>query len=227
MPRTTRRCSPTCIRRATRTTSTLDDMGTLLPEAVISIEDRNFYQEPGVDPQGILRASVVDWKSHSPTEGASTITQQLVKLRLVGNQASLDRKLREALLAFEIERHYTKGQILEWYLNSVFFANTAWGTAAASKIYFHKQTKDLDLAQASMLAGIIRGPTIYNPLVDWGSAKNRQQTVLDAMIRDGKITAAEAATAFVEDISPPAHMFTPSNSVVYPAFVSYVTGVLI
>ena len=205
----------------------LDDMGTLLPEAVISIEDRNFYQEPGVDPQGIVRASVVDWKSHSPTEGASTITQQLVKLRLVGNEASLDRKLREALLAFEIERHYTKGQILEWYLNSVFFANTAWGTAAASKIYFHKQTKDLDLAQASMLAGIIRGPTIYNPLVDWGSAKNRQQTVLDAMIRDGKITAAEAATAFAEDISPPAHMFRPTNQIIASAFVGYVTAQLV
>ena len=205
----------------------LSDMGTLLPEAVISIEDRNFYQEPGIDPQGIVRASMVDWKSHSPTEGASTITQQLVKLRLVGNQASLDRKMREALLAFEIERHYSKDQILEWYLNSVFFANTAWGTAAASKIYFHKQTKDLDLAQASMLAGIIRGPTIYNPLVNWASAKARQQQVLSAMIRDEKITAADAAQAFAEDLSPPNHMFMPTNEVTAAAFVSYVTGQLI
>ncbi len=145
----------------------LSDMGTLLPEAVISIEDHNFYQEPGVDPQGMIRASMVDWKAHSTVEGASTITQQLVKLRLVGRQTTLDRKVREALLSFEIERRYTKQQILEWYLNSVFFANTAWGSAAASKIYFHKQTKDLDLAEASMLAGIIRGPTLYNPLVNW------------------------------------------------------------
>jgi membrane peptidoglycan carboxypeptidase len=205
----------------------LPDMGTLLPEAVISIEDRNFYQEPGIDPQGIVRASMVDWKSHSTVEGASTITQQLVKLRLVGNQASLDRKMREALLAFEVERRYTKEQILEWYMNSVFFANTAWGTAAASSIYFHKHTKDLDLAQASMLAGIIRGPTIYNPLVDWKSAKNRQKVVLNAMIRDGKITAAQAASAFAEDISPPARMFTPSNYVYAPAFVSYVTSELV
>jgi membrane peptidoglycan carboxypeptidase len=205
----------------------LSTMGTLLPEAVISIEDHNFYQEPGIDPQGIVRASVVDWKSHSTVEGASTITQQLVKLRLVGNQASLDRKMREALLAFEIERRYTKAQILEWYLNSVFFANTAWGAAAASGIYFHKHTQDLDLAQATMLAGIIRGPTIYNPLVSWTSAKNRQKVVLDAMIRDGKITAADAATAFAEDLSPPAHLFTPSNSVYAPAFVGYVTSELI
>src|SRR2546429_5303779 len=202
-------------------------MGTLLPDAVISIEDRNFYSEPGVDPQGIVRASMVNLKSHATVEGASTITQQLVKLRLVGNQTSLDRKMREALLAFEIERRYAKDQILEWYLNSVFFANTAWGTAAASNIYFHKQTKDLDLAQASMLAGIIRGPTIYNPLVNWPSAKSRQKTVLDAMIRDGKIPAADAAKAFVEDLSRPAHMFMPSNQVVAPSFVRYVTTLLI
>ncbi|HSS61879.1 MAG TPA: transglycosylase domain-containing protein [Candidatus Limnocylindrales bacterium] len=205
----------------------LSEMGTLLPEAVISIEDRNFYSEPGIDPQGIVRASVVNYKSGSAVEGASTITQQLVKLRLVGNKASLDRKMREALLAFEIERRFTKPQILEWYLNSVFFANTAWGTAAASKIYFHKQTKDLDLAQASMLAGIIRGPTIYNPLVDWTSAKARQKTVLDAMIRDGKITVEEAAKAFTEDIAPPVHMFMPTNAVAAPAFVSYVVSELI
>src|SRR4029077_6409024 len=205
----------------------LNDMGTLLPEAVISIEDHNFYSEPGIDPQGIVRASMVDWKSHATVEGASTITQQLVKLRLVGNEASIDRKMREALIAFEIERRFTKAQILEWYLNSVFFANTAWGTAAASKIYFHKQTKDLDLAQASMLAGIIRGPTIYNPLVSWSSAKARQQQVLAAMIRDGKITPADAAKAFAEDIAPPNHMFMPTNQVVAPAFVNYVVGLLI
>ncbi|HVH63720.1 MAG TPA: transglycosylase domain-containing protein [Candidatus Dormibacteraeota bacterium] len=205
----------------------LSDMGTYLPEAVISIEDRNFYNEPGVDPQGVIRASMVDWKAHSTVEGASTITQQLVKLRLVGNQTSIDRKVREALLAFEIERRYSKQQILEWYLNSVFFANTAWGSSAASRIYFHKQTKDLDLAQASMLAGIIRGPTIYNPLVNWTSAKQRQATVLNAMIRDGKITAEDAAKAFAEDISPPTHMFMPQNYTWAPAFVGYVTSLLI
>ncbi len=205
----------------------LSEMGTLLPAAVISIEDRNFYSEPGIDPQGIVRASMVDLQSHAKVEGASTITQQLVKLKLVGNEATLDRKMREALLSFQIERKYTKDQILEWYLNSVFFANTAWGTAAASKMYFHTTTSKLDLAQASMLAGVIRGPTLYNPLVNWTSAKQRQKTVLGAMIRDGKITAADAAKAFAEDISPPAHMFLPTNQVVAPAFVRYVTSLLI
>ena len=205
----------------------LSAMGTLLPEAVISIEDRNFYQEPGIDPQGIVRASLIDWRAHSSVEGASTLTQQLVKIRLVGNETTIDRKVREALLAFEIERTYTKSQILEWYLNSVFFGNTAWGAQAASEIYFHKETKDLDLAQASMLAGIIRGPTLYNPLINWTSAKNRQKAVLDAMLRDNKITAADAAKAFAEDISAPAHMYTPTNLIVAADFVRYVTSQLV
>ena len=205
----------------------LPDMGTLLPAAVISIEDRNFYQEPGVDPQGVVRASLIDWRAHSSVEGASTLTQQLVKIRLVGNQTTIDRKVREALLSFEIERTYTKSQILEWYLNSVFFGNTAWGAQAAAQIYFHKDAKDLDLAQASMLAGIIRGPTLYNPLINWTSAKNRQKAVLNAMLRDGKITAADAANAFAEDISAPAHMYTPTNRVVAADFVRYVTSQLV
>jgi len=205
----------------------LSDIGTLLPAAVISIEDRNFYQEPGVDPQGVARATITDWRAHSSVEGASTVTQQLAKLRLVGNKPTLDRKIREALLAFEIERRYTKQQILEMYMNSVFFGDTAWGTKAASQIYFHKKTKDLDLAQASMLAGIIKGPTLFSPLLNWTSSKNRQRDVLQAMLRDGKITADDAAKAFAEDISPPSHMFMPVNQVVAPDMVRYVTGQLV
>jgi membrane peptidoglycan carboxypeptidase len=205
----------------------LPEVGSLLPAAVLSIEDRNFYQEPGVDPQGIARATMIDWRAQSSVEGASTITQQLVKLRLVGNKPTIDRKMREALLSFEIERHYTKPQILEMYMNSVFFGDTAWGTKAASQIYFHKKTKDLDLAQASMLAGIIRGPTLYSPILNWTSAKKRQGKVLQAMLRDGKITAPDAANAFAEDISPPSNMFLPVNQIVAGDFVRYVTDELI
>ena len=205
----------------------LQSMGTLLPEAVLSIEDRNFYSEPGVDPGGVARAAMIDWRAHQNVQGASTITQQLVKLRLVGNEPSLDRKFREALLAFEIERRYAKSEILEMYLNSAFFGNSAWGSAAAAHIYYHKATRDLDLAQASMLAGLIRGPSVYNPILDWKSAKARQSDVLQAMVRDQKITPAEAAQAFSEDISAPAHMYTPINLILAPAFVRYVTGQLV
>ena len=205
----------------------LSSIGNLLPAAVIAIEDRNFYQEAGVDPQGVVRASLIDWRAHSSVEGASTLTQQLVKVRLVGNETTIDRKVREALLAFEIERRYTKAQILEMYLNSVFFGDTAWGSKAAAQIYFHTQTKDLDLAQATMLAGIIRGPTLYSPILNWTSAKNRQHDVLQAMLRDNKITAADAAKAFAEDISPPSHMFFPTNQVVAADFVRYVKNQLV
>ncbi len=205
----------------------LADMGTLLPEAVISIEDHGFYEEPGLDVQAILRAAIADSRAHSAVQGASTITQQLVKLRLVGNETTLDRKIREALVSFQVERTYSKDQILEWYLNSVFFGNTASGSAAASLIFFHKATKNLDLAEASMLAGLIRGPSLYDPLTNWKSAKARQQTVLDAMVRDGKITKAQAAKAYAEDISPPKHMFTPANVITFPDFVSYTTAQLI
>jgi len=205
----------------------LSDLGTLLPAAVLSIEDRNFYQEPGVDPQAIARATMIDWRAKSSVEGASTITQQLVKLRLVGNKPTIDRKMREALLSFEIERRYTKAQILEMYMNSVFFGDTAWGTKAAAQIYFHKKTKDLDLAQASMLAGVIRGPTLYSPLLNWTSAKKRQSEVLQAMLRDGKITPQDAAEAFAEDISPPSHMFWPANQIVAADFVRYAVDDLV
>src|SRR4029077_6262272 len=205
----------------------LSEMGTLLPEAIIAIEDRNFYSEPGVDPGGVTRAAMIDWRAHGKVEGASTITQQLVKLRLVGADPTLDRKVKEALMSFEVERTYSKKQILEMYLNNVFFGNSAWGGAAAAKIYFHEETKDLDLAQASMLAGLVRGPTTYNPLLNWKSAKARQLQVLNAMVQVGTITEEEATTAFAEDISPPSHMFAPTNQILAAGFVRYVVAQLV
>jgi membrane peptidoglycan carboxypeptidase len=205
----------------------LSDMGTNLPDAIIAVEDRNFYQEPGVDPQGIVRAALADLKSGNTAQGASTITQQLVKIRLLGGDPTLQRKVTEALLAFAVEHRYSKSQILEMYLNSVSFGNTAVGTAAASQIYFHETTSRLDLAQASMLAGLIRGPTIYDPFTSWKSARERQHEVLDAMVSVGKITQPQADKAFNEDLSPPQHMFGPANKVIAPGFVSYVTGELI
>ena len=189
--------------------------------------DRQCYNVRGVYQCGVARAAMIDWRAHQLVQGASTITQQLVKIRIVGNEQTLDRKFREALLAFEIERRYTKSEILEMYLNGAFFGNSAWGGAAAAHIYYHKATKDLDLAQASMLAGLIRGPSVYNPLLDWKAAKARQNNVLQAMVRDQKITPAEATQAFNEDLSAPAHMYRPTNLILAPAFVRYVTGQLV
>jgi membrane peptidoglycan carboxypeptidase len=205
----------------------LSAMGSNLPNAIIAIEDRNFAQEPGVDPTGIARAAIVDWRAKDNVQGASTITQQLVKLRLVGDKPTLDRKLREALLSFELEKTYSKLQILELYLNTISFGNSATGTAAAAQIYFHTKTSALDVAQAAMLAGLVRGPTYYSPFLDWKNAKARQLQVLDAMVRAGFTSQAKADTAYAEDISPPNHMFTPMNQITAPGFVSYVTSQLV
>src|SRR5437660_1402469 len=141
----------------------LSGMGGYMPDAVVAVEDRNFYQEPGVDPSGIARAAFVELKAGNGAEGASTITQQLVKVRLLGPDPTIQRKATEALLSFAVEHRYSKSQILEMYLNSVSFGNSAVGAEAASQIYFKKKTSELDLAQASMLAGLIRGPSLYNP----------------------------------------------------------------
>ena len=205
----------------------LSQMGPNLPAAVVAVEDHNFYNEPGIDPVGIARAAVADLKAGSTVEGASTITQQLVKLRLLQDQPTLERKVNEAWLAIEVERRYSKAQILEMYLNDVDFGNSAVGAAAASEIYFHKNTSELDVAQAAMLAGLVRGPTLYDPLVHWQAAKARQQEVLAAMVTANRITQAEADRAYKEDVSPPNHMFAPTNTVLAPGFVNYVTQQLI
>ena len=204
----------------------LSAMGTKLPDAIIAIEDKNFYSEPGIDPQGIARAAIVDIKAHDTVQGASTITQQLVKVRLLGDQPTIQRKLTEALLSFAVERRYSKSEILEMYLNSVPFGNSAVGTAAASQIFFHKKTADLDLAQAAMLAGLVRGPTLYSPFGNWEVAKARQQEVLGAMVDSGKISQSEADKAFKEDLKPPAHMFAATNTTIWAGFVGYVTDQL-
>src|SRR5258706_10921806 len=185
----------------------LSAMGTYLPEATIAIEDRNFYSEPGVDPGGIARATLVDWRSHGTVQGASTITQQLVKVRLVGDEHSIDRKVREALLSFEIEQRFSKDQILEMYLNAVFFGNSSAGSAAAAQIYFHKKTADLTLGEAAMLAGLVRGPTYYSPLNDWTRAKARQKAVLEAMVRSNKITQLDADKAYGAHLNRTARTF--------------------
>ena len=201
----------------------LDQMGRWLPDATIAIEDSGFWTEPGIDVFAMGRAAWIDWRQKQAVQGASTITQQLVKVRLTGNEVSLDRKVREAVLAIQVEHTYTKRQILEQYLNSIDYGNHARGSLASSRVYFHKDTKDLDLAQASMLAGIPQSPANNDPFTFWDHAKSRQLEVLKAMVRTHKITQEQADEAYAEDLSPPAHMFGPTSQVLgAPAFVDWV-----
>jgi len=201
----------------------LSQSGKLLPEATIAIEDANFYHEPGIDMQGMVRAAWVNYREHRTAQGASTITQQLVKLRLLDSSVTIDRKVKEAVLALQVEHTYSKQQILEQYLNTVHFGNNAQGSLAASRIYFHKETKDLDLAQASMLAGIPQSPLYNSPINNWDRAKTRQREVLDAMVRNHYVTRDQADLAYAEDLRPPQHMFTPTPQVLMaPGFTYWV-----
>ena len=204
----------------------LGAMGRYLPAATVAVEDANFWKEPGVDPLSIARAGLTDVRAGAPVQGGSTITQQLVKQRVVGDDASFSRKLREAALAVRVAGTYSKSQILDMYLNSISYGNTAFGAGAAARIYFHRDPAQLDLAQAALLAGLPQNPTLLNPLAHWQAAKQRQRQVLDAMVRTHDITGKESDTAFAEDLSPPAHLFEPGTVDLAPGFVGYVAGQL-
>jgi membrane peptidoglycan carboxypeptidase len=204
----------------------LSEMGRYLPAATVAVEDANFWQEGGVDPLSIGRAVFADLRHRAAVQGGSTITQQLVKLRLVGATTSYSRKLREAALAVRIAGAFSRSQILEMYLNDISYGNTAYGAATAAHVYFHRSPAQLDLAQAALLAGLPQNPTLLDPFRNWDGAKQRQRVVLDAMVRAHDITATDAGTAFAEDLSPPAHLFGPETVNVVPRFMDYVSAEL-
>lgn len=206
--------------------ATLTEMGRYLPAASVAVEDANFWHEPGVDPMSVGRAAWTDLRAGAPVQGGSTITQQLVKRRLVGSDASFSRKLREGVLAMRISSTYSKSQILAMYLNAISYGNAAYGAQAAARIYFHRDAAQLDLAQAAMLAGLPQNPTLLNPLAHWEAARARQGQVLAAMVRTHDITQEQADRASAEDLSPPAHLFAPAVTDLAPGFVSYLRGQL-
>jgi membrane peptidoglycan carboxypeptidase len=206
--------------------ATLAGMGSSLPAATVAIEDANFWHEPGVDPLSVGRAAWTDVRAGAPVQGGSTITQQLVKRRLVGDDATFARKLREGVLAVRISATYSKSQILAMYLNAISYGNAAYGAEAAARIYFHRDAARLDLAQAALLAGLPQNPTLLNPLAHWDLAKQRQGQVLDAMVRTGDVTREQADRALAEDVSPPAHLFGPAVADLAQGFVDYVGGQL-
>lgn len=168
-----------------------------LVQAVMAIEDRRFYEHPGVDLRAVFRAAWRNSVSGHVREGGSTITQQLARLLYLSPDRTLQRKMQEALLAFWLERKLTKDEILTKYLNTAFFGAGAYGVDAAARRYFGKPPKDLSLAEAAMLAGLIRAPSQLAPTRNFGGAKERAHLVLQAMVESGAIgnEAADAARA--------------------------------
>src|SRR5216684_1361037 len=172
-------------------------------DAFIAIEDKHFYSHPGIDLPSILRAALTNFEhvgsSRRPV-GASTITQQVAKNFLLTNEASLDRKVKEALLAMRIERTYSKEKILELYLNEIYLGMGAYGVAAASLLYFDKSVHELSVAEAAYLAALPKAPNNYHPFRQRERALERRNYVLDRMAEDHYITVQEAEKAKKEPL---------------------------
>jgi len=191
-----------------------------LVQATLGTEDPNFYLHPGVDPVAVTRALWYDLRYGAPVVGGSTIPQQLVKLVFLSPERTLERKLKEAVLAAEVSRRYPKDTILELYLNEIHYGNLAYGAEAAAQTYFGKPAADLSLAEASFLAGIPQAPARYDPYTNFAMCKARQETVLGLILKHQVITAQQAEEALAQ----PLRLHPRSASLVMraPHFTLYV-----
>ncbi|WP_221820944.1 transglycosylase domain-containing protein [Neobacillus niacini] len=172
-----------------------------MKNAVIAIEDRRFYEHHGVDYIGITRALIRDIKARGMVEGGSTITQQLTKNTLLTSQKTLKRKVDEVFLAMQIERQYSKQEILQMYLNQIYFGDGAWGIKHAARNYFAKEVKDLSISESALLAGLIKAPSALNPYHHLEKATQRRNLVLTQMKKQGYITAQQYEQALNEKIN--------------------------
>ena len=222
---------------ATRTGSSLggNDISPNIKNAVIAIEDRRFYEHEGVDYKGIARALVQDVRQQSAVQGGSTITQQFVKNALAaqGNR-SVFQKLREAALAYHLERKWPKQKVLTQYLNSVYFGNGAYGVEAAVRTYFGeeaavggKQAREASPAEAALLAGMIASPSMYDPVQNPRRAKQRRDLVLARMREQRLITEPEYREALLEALPTRADVDPPEPDSRQPYFTSWLTQQLV
>lgn len=182
----------------------LENIPECMRQATIAVEDRNFYANPGLDPQGMLRALWINLQGGETIAGGSTITQQVVRSLLLQDEISqrtLRRKLRESLLAWQLTRAYSKDEILALYLNQTFYGGFAYGVDAAARTYFGKPAADLFLPECALLAGLPQAPALYNPFDHPEAAKQRQLVVLGLMEKNGFITSSERQDAALVPLS--------------------------
>jgi 1A family penicillin-binding protein len=186
------------------TTIPLSDIPQHCVDALIATEDSNFYSHPGVDVVGIARAVWINVRGGEVLAGGSTLTQQLARILLLDPQQraerSLRRKLRESILAIQLQNVYSKDQILELYLNQVYFGNLAYGIEGAAQAYFGKHASELSLAECSLLVGVLQSPVAYDPLSDLPAAEERQDVVLGLMVQYGYLTQTEADSAARDEL---------------------------
>ena len=209
-----------------RTVVPLSAISPHLVQATVSLEDRTFYTHHGIDFRRVIGAALADITHVRAAQGGSTITQQLVKATLLTNERSVERKIKEAVLALDIERRYTKTEILTLYLNEIYYGHEAYGAEAAAQTYFAKSAKDLDIAEAALLAGIPNAPSDFDPFdpQTGDAARNRQLIVLRAMLRDHHITAQEYDAAVSEKLVY--KNGTLQQNVTAPWFVDYILQTL-
>ena len=169
----------------------LSEVSPYLKDAFISIEDKQFYSHHGLHFKGIFRAIVTNLLSRKASQGGSSITQQLAKNAFLTSERKISRKIKEAILTYQMERTYTKDEILEKYLNEIYFGSGSYGVKSAAYQFFRKDVKDLNIAEAALLAGIPNRPTKYDPTKNLENALERQQIILKEMYNDGKITEEE------------------------------------
>jgi penicillin-binding protein 1A len=175
-----------------------DQIPQVMKDAMVSVEDRRFYEHPGVDPIGILRGAWIGFKNRGQgrrLQGGSTITQQLARNIFLTTKYTFSRKVKEAIVALSLERKFTKEQVLELYLNKVYFGGGSYGIDAASRKFFGHGADHLSLGEAAIIAGLVKAPSNYSPTADVQAAVGRASVVLDTMVETGKISRAEAQAA--------------------------------
>ena len=196
----------------------LDDIPHFLKAGLVATEDRNFYRHSGIDLKGILRALIRDIQARRFVEGASTITQQLAKTLFLTSSKTLSRKIKEAILAFQIERRYTKNEILALYLNQIYLGSGAYGVESAARIFFGKSVKHLNLPECALIAAMPKAPSRFSPLVNRSLAEKRRNIVLKQMFATGIIQEKEYQDALKTPVATNGHKNTASKS---PYFVEH------
>jgi len=183
-----------------RTKVPLNEISEHLILATIAVEDRRFFEHFGFDLHGMGRALISNIRNRQTTQGGSTITQQLAKNLYLSHERTLERKVKEAIYTIHLERNYSKQEILEKYLNTIYYGHSAYGIEAAAQTYFNKSAYNLTLAESALLAGLPRGPYLYSPFLSEAAAINRQRTVLGLMLTVGYINEAEKEAAKAEEL---------------------------
>jgi 1A family penicillin-binding protein len=206
-----------------RQTVALKNISPWLVKATLAVEDRRFYRHGAIDPRGLARAALVNMRHMAKEQGASTLTQQLARNLFLSHERTWSRKLREMWYAVQLERRYTKDEILEMYLNQIYYGHGAYGAEAAARLYYGKSAGSLTLAESALLAGIPKGPGYYSPHLHPERARARQRLVLEAMVENGDITREEALRAMREPVE--IRPLPEGRGTAAPYFVDYVRRV--